>query len=284
MVPPSRTESIYARILVGLDGSDYSRTAVDYACQLASDNDRVTGIAIVDLPGIERFVGPTPAGAGRSAAALEETLLTDTQAKAQQVLADFAATCAARGVAHAVHAETGKPFEEIIEASKYHDVIVIGQRTAFRYGAEEETGDTLHRILERGLTPVVALPEEPRDIRKVLVTYDDSLQSARAIQMFLMLGIWDHCETTIISVTDDAEDGDRLLESCRDYFASYGVQADAVRAEGRPSAAILDHIRENGTDLLVMGAYGRNRLTNFFVGSTTRAIVQDAGIPIFLYH
>ncbi|MBT5710112.1 universal stress protein, partial [Candidatus Poribacteria bacterium] len=166
MVPTSRTESIYARILVGLDGSDYSRTAVDYACKLASANDVVTGIAVVDLPGIERFVGPTPAGAGRSAAALEQTLLAETQAKAEQVLTEFAATCEARGVAHTIHAETGKPFEEIIEASKYHDVIVIGQRTAFRYGAEEETGDTLNRILEHGLTPVVALPAEPRDIRK----------------------------------------------------------------------------------------------------------------------
>ncbi|MBT5710357.1 universal stress protein, partial [Candidatus Poribacteria bacterium] len=114
--------------------------------------------------------------------------------------------------------------------------------------------------------------------------YDDSLQSARAIQMFLMLGIWDECETTLITVTDDADDGDRLLESLRDYCASYGVPANVVRAEGRPSAAILGHIRENDTDLLVMGAYGRNRLTNFFVGSTTKATVQDAGIPIFLYH
>ncbi len=276
--------SIYARILVALDGSDYSKAAVDYACDLADDGDRVTGIAVVDLPGIDRFVGPTPAGAGRAAAALEDDLLASARAKAESVLADFTATCEARGVAYALHAETGKPFEEILEASKYHDVIVIGQRTSFCYGARDETGDTLHRVLERGLTPVVAMPTECRDIGKVLVAYDGSLQSARAVQMFLMLGVWAHCETTIMTVSDDPAHGDHLLAAMQDYFASYAVEASVVRAEGRPSNSILDQVERTGADLLVMGAYGQKRLASFFVGSTTKAVVEDAAIPVFLYH
>jgi len=90
MAPTSLTESIYARILVGLDGSEYSDTAVGFACDLASDADLVTGIAVVDLPGIERFIGPTPAGAGRSGAALENQLIEETQSKAENVLSRFA--------------------------------------------------------------------------------------------------------------------------------------------------------------------------------------------------
>ena len=185
---------------------------------------------------------------------------------------------------HAVHAETGKPFEEIIQASKVHDIIVIGQRTSFRSGSGEETVDTLHRIMERGLTPVVALPKEPRDVRHVIVTYDGSLQSARAIQMYLMLGVWDDCQTALLTVNDDADEGAELLDSMRGYFASYGVDADTVVAPGNPRDSILSQAREREADLLVIGAYGRNRLTSFFVGSTARAIVADAGIPLFLYH
>lgn len=114
--------------------------------------------------------------------------------------------------------------------------------------------------------------------------YDGSLQSARAIQMFLMLRVWAHCETTIMTVSDDPTDGDGLLAAMQEYFASYAVEAAVVRAEGRPSDAILDQVQRTGADLLVMGAYGQKRLASFFLGSTTKAVVEDAGIPVFLYH
>jgi nucleotide-binding universal stress UspA family protein len=37
-------------------------------------------------------------------------------------------------------------------------------------------------------------------------------------------------------------------------------------------------------DLLVMGAYGRSRLSAWALGGATRSVLFDASIPVFLKH
>jgi nucleotide-binding universal stress UspA family protein len=37
-------------------------------------------------------------------------------------------------------------------------------------------------------------------------------------------------------------------------------------------------------DLLVMGAYGRSRLSEWALGGATRSVLFDASIPVFLKH
>jgi nucleotide-binding universal stress UspA family protein len=36
--------------------------------------------------------------------------------------------------------------------------------------------------------------------------------------------------------------------------------------------------------LLVMGAYGRSTLREFFAGSMTRTMLRESPVPLFLYH
>ena len=64
----SQIGSSFAKILVGLDGSSYSQAAMEYACQIALKHSAtITGVAVVDSPGIQHSGGPVPAGAVRYA-------------------------------------------------------------------------------------------------------------------------------------------------------------------------------------------------------------------------
>ncbi len=52
------------RILLPLDPSSYTKTATYIACKIAQlHHAEVTGLVILDLPGIERSIGPIPMGA-----------------------------------------------------------------------------------------------------------------------------------------------------------------------------------------------------------------------------
>ena len=276
--------SRFSKILLGLDGSPYAQAAIEYACQLAlNHNASITGVAIINRPGIQSSSGPMPIGGAHYEVQREEQLLEATEQKAKAILNDFARICDDRKINAVLHADTGSPFSEIIEESKFHDFIVIGKRTFFEYDANETYG-TLERILKNGLIPVLAVPDSVREIKKVLVAYDDSIPASKVVHMFLLLGIWNACDITLLTVNDSAQAAQELLGNLGGFFESYGIKPSLATRSGPPDTAVKSYIAENDIDMLAMGAYGRKSVRKFFVGSVTQHLIQETDIPLFLYH
>ena len=167
--------SSFSKILLGLDGSAYAQAAIEYACQFArSYNATITGVAIIDQPGIQSSGGPVPIGAAHYDVQREDKLLEETEKKARAMLDDFSRICDDRKINAVLHTDTGSPVSELVEESKFHNFIVIGKQTSFEYNANETYG-TLQRVLRNGLIPVLAVPDSVREIKKVLVAYDNSI-------------------------------------------------------------------------------------------------------------
>jgi nucleotide-binding universal stress UspA family protein len=51
---------------------------------------------------------------------------------------------------------------------------------------------------------------------------------------------------------------------------------------GRPDVKLVDTAREVRAGMIVMGAFGRNRITDYFVGSNAAAVVRTSSIPVLL--
>ena len=65
----------------------------------------------------------------------------------------------------------------------------------------------------------------------------------------------------------------------------HGVTPEVVRFdvhEEEIGAAYLKHAAEVGADMLVKGAYARNRLRQMILGGRTRHIISHTRIPVFL--
>jgi nucleotide-binding universal stress UspA family protein len=50
------------------------------------------------------------------------------------------------------------------------------------------------------------------------------------------------------------------------------------------ASAILSHIADNSSDLLVMGGYGHSRLREFILGGVTRKILGSMTVPTLMSH
>ena len=48
--------------------------------------------------------------------------------------------------------------------------------------------------------------------------------------------------------------------------------------------ALLSHVADRGSDLLVMGGYGHSRLREAVLGGATRTILQSMTVPVLMAH
>jgi nucleotide-binding universal stress UspA family protein len=63
-----------------------------------------------------------------------------------------------------------------------------------------------------------------------------------------------------------------------------GVLSDCVSMAGdTPQDAIIQIVKEEGCDLIIMGTHGRSRIGKFILGSVAASLLADCEIPVLLY-
>lgn len=72
-----------------------------------------------------------------------------------------------------------------------------------------------------------------------------------------------------------------------DYLQRHGVTAEQCTINAKydeVGTALLDEAMKFGADLLVMGAYGRSRFSEWMLGGATRHVLTWADIPVLMRH
>jgi nucleotide-binding universal stress UspA family protein len=272
-------------ILAALDGSRDSDPALELGIRWAKRFDaQLVGLAVVDEPGIhgieELLVGEAYFHG------LNQSLLADELDRRERTLRGFTARCDGAGVASRPLEGIGTPHVKILEEAQRYDLILLGRRTHFRFGSQVEPDGTPSKVLKDSPRPVVIVPPGPVGGEAVVVAYDGSLQAARALATFEATGLGRDREVEVVSVGPDAAEPSRCADRAAEFLRSHGVAARALplASGGPPAAAILERVRQRGAGLLVMGAYGQPTLREFFLGSTTRTMMAESPVPVFLDH
>jgi nucleotide-binding universal stress UspA family protein len=123
--------------------------------------------------------------------------------------------------------------------------------------------------------------------RRIAIGWDARLEASRAVREALdMLVGADEVHLVLVDPQQgETGHGEEPGADAAVYLARHGVRVtvDRLPGEGRPVAEVLKrHARDVAADLLVMGGYGHSRLRERIFGGTTRAIVEDPSLPVFL--
>ena len=273
-------------ILIGLDGSVYSRSALQLGICWAQRFDALlVGLGVIDKPTI-RKPEPVPLGALHFKTERDKTLMARTRCQVAQFLSQFAVHCAEAGVAFHLLETVGVPAEHIVLEAQRCDLILLGQQTSFHFSTQEGPCDTLAQVLKRATRPVVTAPKILSDGSTIVVAYDGSVQAARALQAFQASGLDEGDAVHIVSVGANLNAAACHAARAVEFLRCHHIEASAHVFAPPPMAAavILEQVRHHQARLLVMGAYGQPRLREFFLGSVTRTVLQHSSVPLFLYH
>ncbi|MEZ5741807.1 MAG: universal stress protein [Burkholderiaceae bacterium] len=123
----------------------------------------------------------------------------------------------------------------------------------------------------------------------VVVAWDGGLPVSRSLAFAIGL-LQAASAVHVVSIDpvmrDDA-DGEAPGWDLATYLSRHGIK---VTVTNLPSggqdidAALLRHATEIGADLIVMGAYGHSKLRELIFGGTTRNMLANSPVPLFMAH
>ena len=277
------------RILVPLDPSPFSDSALALACIIARQYDaEITGLVVLDIPGIEDSIGPIPIGGIYHAEKLEKQKKEEARIRIEALLEKFKSKCNSAGIKHKEAERQGSPSDQILKTSIYFDLLMIGLRTYFHFETSEKYGRSLSDLLDESVTPIYGVPQNldlsslPDRRIKILIAFDGSPLSARSLQRFTQLIDPDLYEITLLNSSDSREEGEYILDRAGEYLNAHNITN--VKKEW-VNKDIIDVIKRDYYDKMdgfVVGAHSREGVFDFFVGSLTKYLVKEAKKPVFI--
>ena len=284
-------------ILVALDGSPSSMNAVRATLEIARRNGaRVEGLGIVNSAWIQRPEA-VPAGAMAYKHALDLQEMEDATQRIEAVLQHFGEEARKAGIASvAARRIEGAPFRMLETEAVGHDLIAVGRHSMFDMDGEMcQLPLCVDQIIRSQPRPVLLLPDsqtlpEPANpSAPVLIAFDGSPASSRAVHMYALLGLAEKRAVHVVTLDETSvaraeEVAGRACALLRLHGASE-VHPIGLgdREAGTPAETILGLAKALRAETVVMGAYSHRGVREIF-GSCTRKVLTDCQSALFLYH
>jgi len=281
---PNRKSTI-RRIIVPLDPSKYAESATEYACQVAKGHESaIAGLAVLDTPEIRSSALPSQYGYLEM---IEESI--DLHKKHAEEEIDkfenaFRDRCLKEDVIATEIEEEGVPFDLILEAATLFDLMVIGLRTFFHFETRTGDGELLSKILGRTSTPILAVPPESKPLKKVLIAYDGSPASARAVRDFAVFAQPFEMEVDLFLADEDTGQLDFHANKLHLYLNDHDIPVSKIVRYGRSPLEAIEQGLTEGYDLIVCGMHSKRPLHDFFVGSFANRLIEREESALFLSH
>lgn len=285
-----RTPDIMKRLVLCTDGSSYGLEATRYACWLAKRTGAsIYGLYVSDL---RQFEVPVVADITGSfgvqpyqGISSQLELMEKKRAEAIQH-----ATCSifqAEGLEDRAEFEhhTGLLVEILKDIQKEEDLIIIGKRGENANFDTEHLGSMMERVIRACSVPVWVTSRKFRSIEKVIFAYDGGPSCRKALHHLSRFNFLKELELHVVTVSE-SRDNDRRsqdLMEAESVLNNHEFEPICQMLTGEPEGAIAGYVKERGMDMLVMGAYGHNRIRYLLIGSTTTEMIRRCQIPVLCF-
>ncbi len=277
----------YHSLIVHVDDGDQSDIRLDVAARLA----RACG---APLEGV--YAVPTREMTPFTSAMLPNSVVAtrlrdsgEAQALAEQRFRSAAARAQLSAVTWT--APAGPAIEATVRHVRYADLAIFGQPRP----EDEHAGfadDIVHRVLLESGRPMLLVPhfgEYPSIGENVLIAWKETRESAIAVRDALPLLALAK-KVSVMSIASPG--GDEVAETLSAnaitaWLARHGIAANVrqeVASDIDVGNLLLSRAADLGSDLIVMGAYSRTRISERVLGGVTRLMLQAMTVPVLMSH
>ena len=277
---------MYKNLLVAIDASATNAASVGYAIRLAKRFDaHLTGLYL-----IPEFAPPASVGLYMTTD-IKASVDRHEQEQADRVIAGFHSIAEREGIAFETRTDTGyqMDFGKMLAVhARYADAVIVGQPADDQTGVSLDPGDV---VLACG-APVLVVPyiDAPATTaERVMIAWNASREAARAVRDAMPL--LERADTVQVVCCrprhTETGHGDLPGADIALHLARHDIQVDVETIEGNDidvGNALLSHVADRGSDLLVMGGYGHSRFREIVLGGATHTILRSMTVPVLMTH
>ncbi len=180
------------------------------------------------------------------------------------------------------HEQVGRPDRIMAIHGPTSDLSVVSRPKPKSSGAAK---DFLLATLFSSARPMLVLPQ--RRIAalgtRILIAWNGEREAALAVSAALPMLQKAHQVTIVVCSAEDRP-GPKAAQ-LRDYLTHWGVSAKTLHTRGRDvDGEIAGAFRDTGANLLVMGAYSRQRVRERIFGGVTETMLFRSTLSVLMYH
>ena len=285
---------MFDRILVPLDGSDYSAQVLWQVRRLllaeGADVELYTAVIPIQESWFEREEErPDP----------EEHDASPRVEEARRGLEVHKERLAAAGATVTVEVEVGDPADMILSRVRRTKPALVAMATHGRSGPTSWLrGSVAQRVLRECDAPLLLVNPSAEDeddvqalqFRTILVPFDGSERAAAVFPLVKQLAqtwgaavvlqrVWPSPE---LQAPMTAEELAASIETARSQLAAAGLEVRVRASFGYPAREILTAVEEEQADLVAITTHGRTGTSRWFFGSVTEKVVRGCGQPLLV--
>ena len=269
------------KVLVAIDAKKVNMKVLDFACYIARlTHSTLTGVFLDKAQLLETIIQePIRREAKYSTEVKEMAKLIDENMHL------FREACSKRETNCSVYFESRMPLSDIIEATRFAELLIVDPEMSFKQKNEEIPSGYIKDLLGRSECPVILAPFEFHAIDEILFAYDGSDASVYAIKQFTYL--FPELTAKKLTVLEVNKAGDSLIrekgkiaELLKLHYPNFEFQL----LHGKAADELFGYLLGKKNVFVVMGAFERNVLSGLFSHSTAEIIIKTINVPVFIAH
>lgn len=267
-------------ILIATDGSEAAGAAERYGLGLAARlKARAAGYTVVE----DRDVRPPKDDGLALPPYPENELAAYYRGRAEATVRRFSERGRGENIEAPCETAQGVADDRVVEKGQSFDVIALGRDGKGASSRSALIGSTVDGVVRKSAKPTLIVPAGSPLTGPIVLGFDGSPGSRIAANLAVSIA---GAIGESVHVFVDSKDKGRAIARFEEVRQLVGGLSVPVRETsstlGRPDVKIVDTARESRSSLIVIGAYARNRITDYFVGSNASAVVRTSPVAVLL--
>lgn len=267
------------RVLLHLSGSFGADQVIELGAMISHRTSaRLRGLSILDTSGLQKdghlvSAAYTVSESRRIAHAERRQMISHQQMiqVGQQYQLDFDTL----GI-------EGDPIQSLVREAQYYDLLITRSAERARRLPGELNASELINLVLKSRQPVYISRGTNTNPRRVLLVYDGSESSARAIRSFLTQKPIKHAHCRLLGIGAAAEPNAKLLRSMRDYCEARQSDLEVGCLAGSLRKVLIPYAQKWAPDVVAMGVPSATGLWSRIRGHVSLDFLNRTQFDLYL--